>query len=93
MRFVWDERKASANEKKHKVSFGEARTAFEDSDALVIADPDHSMNEDRFVLLGLSSACRMLVVCHCYRENDEQIRIISARKADKAEIATYERRK
>lgn len=93
MEFVWDEEKATANQEKHGVSFEEARTAFEDCNALRIYDPDHSEDEDRFVLLGLSSALRMLVVCHCYRQDDEQIRLISARKATKRETATYERRK
>ena len=92
MKFVWDETKASANRKKHKVSFEEAQTVFEDPKALRIYDPDHSEEEDRFLLLGLSSGLRMLVVCHCYRERDEQIRIVSARKATKTESSTYERR-
>jgi uncharacterized DUF497 family protein len=93
MKFVWDETKASANRKKHKVSFKEAQTVFGDPAALKIYDPDHSEKEDRFLLLGLSSALRMLVVCHCYRESDGQIRIISARKATRTESATYERMK
>lgn len=66
---------------------------FDDYDALQIYDPDHSEEEDRFILLGMSSALRVLVVCHCFRENDEQIRIISARKATKNEKSTYDRRK
>jgi len=93
MKFVWDETKASANRKKHKISFEEAQTVFEDQEALRIFDPDHSEEEERFLLLGFSSNLRMLVVCHCYRESDEQIRIISARKATKTESLTYERRK
>ena len=93
MDFEWSEKKATTNLAKHGVSFDEAQTAFEDCDALVIDDPDHSDDEERFMLLGLSSALRMLVVCHCYRKNDEQIRIISARKANKNELATYEKRK
>ena len=93
MNFVWDESKATINRKKHKISFEEAQTVFDDSEALRIYDPDHSDEEDRFLLLGLSSALRMLVVCHCYRESDEQIRIISARKATRTEALTYERRK
>ncbi len=92
MRFAWDDAKALANRKKHAVSFEEARTAFEDCNALRIYDPDHSADEDRFVLLGLSSLLRLLVVCHCYRENEELIRIISARKATRNEAAAYERR-
>ena len=93
MEFVWDEEKAAANREKHKVSFEEGQTVFDDGDALLIADPDHSEDEDRFVLLGMSSVCRMLVVCHCYRESDERIRIISARKATRTESAMYTRRK
>ncbi|UQZ91388.1 hypothetical protein C4J81_19000 (plasmid) [Deltaproteobacteria bacterium Smac51] len=93
MYFVWDELKASINLKKHKVSFGEAQTAFDDPEALRIFDPDHSEEEERFLLLGLSSSLRMLVVCHCYRESDERIRIFSARKATKTESLAYERRK
>jgi uncharacterized DUF497 family protein len=92
LRFAWDERKNVANRKKHGVSFEEARTVFSDEHALLIADPDHSDDEDRFVLLGLSSALRTLVVCHCYREEESVIRIISARKADRAERSEYNRR-
>ena len=93
MNFVWDENKAETNLRKHGVSFTEAVTVFDDYDALQIYDPDHSEEEDRFVMLGMSSALRILVVCHCYRENDEQIRIISARKATRNETATYNGRK
>ena len=93
MIFVWDENKAEINIRKHGVSFPEAQSVFEDYDALQIYDPDHSEEEDRFILLGMSSALRVLVVCHCFRENDEQIRIISARKATKNEKSTYDRRK
>jgi len=93
MDFDWNEEKAAANLGKHGVSFEEAQTAFKDCNALRIYDPDHSDDEERFVLLGQSSALHLLVVCHCYRENDEQVRIISARKATKNESATYEKRK
>jgi uncharacterized DUF497 family protein len=93
MKFTWDSEKAAANQRKHGITFEEAYTVFEDYNALRIYDPDHSEDEDRFLLLGLSSALHMLVVCHCYREGDEQTRIISARKATKYELATYERRK
>jgi uncharacterized DUF497 family protein len=93
MNFDWDEAKAAANLEKHGISFEEAQTTFKDCNALRIYDPDHSDDEERFVLLGLSAALHMLVVCHCYRENDERIRIISARKATKKESATYEKRK
>ncbi|MDR1489443.1 MAG: BrnT family toxin [Desulfovibrio sp.] len=93
MKFTWNQEKAIANRRKHGVAFEEARTVFEDRNALRIYDPDHSEDEDRFLLLGLSSALRVLTVCHCYREDDGQIRIISARKATKNESETYERRK
>lgn len=93
MEFIWDKEKASANIKKHNVSFEEAETVFEDAQALRIFDPDHSDTEDRFLLLGLSAMLKMLVVCHCYRENNETIRIISARKATKNETRAYGRRK
>jgi len=87
--FIWDEKKAEANYKKHKISFKEAETAFSDPNARLIFDPDHSDDEDRFVLLGLSSVLRILIVCHCYREDDRTIRIISARKADRNEQKQY----
>ena len=93
MNFDWSKEKAAANRIKHGISFEEAQTVFNDCEALRIYDPDHSEEEERFVLLGLSSLFRVLVVCHCYREDDEQIRIISARKATKKETAAYEERK
>ena len=93
MNFEWDEQKAELNKRKHGVSFEEAATVFDDADALQIFDPDHSEAEDRFILLGMSSILRILVVCHCFRADDETIRIISARKATRNESSTYERRK
>lgn len=87
--FVWDDRKAAANQRKHGVAFAEARTAFYDDFARVISDPDHSINEERFVLLGMSAGLRLLVVCHCYRESGSQIRIISARRASRQEQQQY----
>ena len=93
MRFDWDPNKAAVNLQKHGVSFEEAATVFDDIDALRIYDPDHSETEDRFILLGMSTHLRILVVCHCYRENDETVRIISARKATAKESAEYIRRK
>ena len=93
MNFTWGEHKAASNQQKHGVTFSEAQSVFYDSYALLIADPDHSEVEDRFILLGLSSVPNMLVVCHCYRESDEQIRLISARKATKKEAAAYEKRR
>ena len=92
LRFEWDRRKNAANKKKHGVSFEEARTAFTDEHALLVADPDHSDDEERFVLLGLSAALRVLVVCHCYRSSMDVIRIISARKANPDEAVEYDGR-
>lgn len=89
IRFTWDGRKAVANVRKHGVTFEEARSAFLDDHARLISDPDHSEEEDRFILLGLSSTARLLVVCHCYREGDATIRIISARKAGRQETEQY----
>ena len=87
--FEWDPVKAELNYTKHKVTFEEAKNVFYDENAILIADPDHSsMDEDRFIMLGLSSELHMLVVCHCYKESD-RIRIISARKADTLEAAQY----
>ena len=87
--FEWDERKAAANAKKHGVSFEEARSVFVDERAKLIDDPDHSGDEDRFVLLGLSGALRLLLVCHCYRVDGNVIRIVSARKASARESRSY----
>jgi uncharacterized protein len=89
LRFEWDDRKAAANEKKHGVSFEEARTVFFDERARLIDDPDHSEDEARFILLGLSGTLRLLVVCHCYRSEGNVIRIISARKATARESKSY----
>ena len=89
--FEWDQKKNATNVKKHGVSFEEAQSVFHDEHALFMPDPEHSADEDRFVLLGLSANLRSLVVCHCYRGGDK-IRIISARKATKAERAEYSRR-
>ncbi|MBI4754196.1 MAG: BrnT family toxin [Betaproteobacteria bacterium] len=86
LHFEWDERKAAANIRKHGVSFEEAKSAFYDERAKLLDDPDHSEDEDRFILLGLSSALRVLVVCHCYRSDEGVIRIISARKATAKEM-------
>jgi uncharacterized protein len=91
VRFVWDTRKDRANAKKHGVAFEEARTVFYDPGAIQYYDPDHSEEEDRFILLGLSARLNVLIVCHCYREKDSVIRIISARKADKNERESYRR--
>jgi len=87
--FEWDKRKASANLRKHGISFDEARTAFFDESAMLYHDPDHSDQEDRFLLLGNSFKLNTVVVCHCFRESESKIRIISARKADKSEQTEY----
>jgi hypothetical protein len=87
--FEWDARKASENQRKHGISFEEAKSAFFDENARVIPDPEHSDDEDRFVLLGLSVRLRLLVVVHCCRREDDVIRIISARKADRSERHQY----
>ena len=87
--FDWDENKNSINKDKHDISFEEAQTAFYDSNALIIDDPDHSDEEDRYILLGFSIEANLLVVVHCYRSDDSIIRIISARKATKNEARKY----
>lgn len=92
LRFEWDQRKSKSNRRKHGVSFEEAQTAFSDERGVLIDDPEHSDDEDRFVLLGMSSALRVLVVCHCYRADGDVIRIISARRADRHEQADYSER-
>ena len=92
LRFVWDPRKATYNKRKHGISFEEAKSVFLDDNALLRADPDHSAEEDRFLLLGVSSVLRLLVVCHCYRKSESVIRLISARKATTHEARQYEER-
>ena len=89
IKFDWDPHKAATNQKKHKVSFEEAKSAFYDERAKLINDPDHSADEERFILLGLSHLLRVVVVCHCYRGDDNVIRIISARKATTQELKAY----
>ena len=93
LRFEWDPRKAASNLRRHGVSFEEARTVFFDENALLVPDREHSEDEDRFLLLGLSGRLRTVVVCHCYREEDEVIRLISARKANSSEREQYENRR
>jgi uncharacterized DUF497 family protein len=87
--FSWDSRKNEANKKKHGISFEEAKTVFYDETAIRYFDPDHSEDEDRFLMVGLSQSLRILIVYHCFREKDSVIRIISARKATKSEEDTY----
>lgn len=92
IKFAWDESKNRLNKRKHGVSFEEAKTVFYDENAIEFPDPDHSEREDRFLMLGISYRLRVLIVCHCFREGDSTIRIISARKATKEEIERYEER-
>ncbi len=89
--FEWDENKNIANQKKHGIGFEEASTAFLDQRAIQFDDPEHSDDETRFLLLGMSSEVNVCLVCHCYRESDSVIRIISARKATKKEEQRYVR--
>jgi len=91
--FSWDARKARQNLQKHKVSFEEAATVFYDEDAIEFFDPEHSVNEDRFLMLGLSGRLRILVISYCLRRKGSEIRIISARKATKKEEKVYIERK
>jgi uncharacterized protein len=87
--FAWDARKARINLAKHRVSFEEARSVFYDENARLIDDPDHSKDEERFLLLGYSVRARCLVVSHCYRESDSVVRLISARRATRQEEKAY----
>lgn len=89
--FTWDEPKHRRNKRKHGVTFEEAASVFLDPSAMSNFDLDHSEPEDRFVLLGMSSSPRLLLVCHCYRQESRVIRIISARKADAKETQEYQR--
>ena len=90
IKFVWDNVKAAENQRKHGVSFEEAKSVFYDENARFQHDPDHSDDEDRFLLVGMSYAFRILLVVHSYREKDEIVRLISARKATKTERQQYE---
>lgn len=90
IRFEWDGNKNQSNLKKHKISFAEAETVFYDEEARIIDDPEHSEEEERFIILGLSKKANLLVVCHCYRASETVIRIISARKATKTETKQYQ---
>lgn len=91
IRFEWDETKNKLNRSKHGIWFEEAQNVFDDSASRVFLDLTHSDEEDRFVIVGMSSVARLLVVVHCYRESDSVIRIISARKATKKEAKFYEK--
>ncbi|KAF3983574.1 MAG: BrnT family toxin [Methylococcales symbiont of Hymedesmia sp. n. MRB-2018] len=87
--FEWDNNKDRINTSKHGVSFDEAQTAFYDEYAIQFFDPEHSASEVRFLLLGMSFKLKTLVVCHCFREEETVVRIVSARKADKDESKAY----
>ena len=89
MKFEWEESKNITNILKHKVSFEEAMTVFKDNKAVLVYDENHSETEDRFNIIGMSQLTKLLIVCHCYRESDTIIRIISARKPTKAESKYY----
>jgi uncharacterized DUF497 family protein len=90
--FEWDDKKNTSNKRKHGVTFEDAQTVFFDENAIEFDDPDHSIQKERFILLGLSQSLKILVVCHCYRSDESKIRIISARKATKKEQGVYFRR-
>lgn len=89
IKFAWDNAKAASNTKKHGISFEKAKTVFDDDNARLITDPDHSEGEERFVLLGMSHTLKVLTVVHCYRDDENTIRIISARKSTKNEEKQY----
>ena len=89
IRFIWDTKKAEANIRKHNISFSEAKSVFYDKCAIQFFDDAHSASEDRFIMLGMSRESRVLLVCHCARDDGETIRIISARKATKSERKFY----
>ncbi len=90
--FSWDDKKNEANKIKHGVSFDEAKTVFYDENAIRYFDPDHSDDEDRFLIVGVRQRLRILIVCHCFREEGSIIRIISARKGTKREEENYWRK-
>jgi hypothetical protein len=92
LNFEWDSRKNASNIKKHKVSFEEAKTVFLDENAAIANDPDHSINEERFIIIGFSSFGRLILVYFCERNNGNTIRIISARKLTKKELKDFNRR-
>ena len=89
--FDWDENKSRINLEKHGITFEEASTVFFDDRAILFDDPEHSIDEDRFLLLGMSETAKVCIVCHCYRESDTVIRIISARQATRKEEERYVR--
>ncbi len=92
LNFEWDSIKNTSNIKKHKVSFEEAKTVFLDDNAAIAYDPDNSINEERFIIIGFSLFARLILVCFCERNNGNTIRIISARKLTKKELKDFNRR-
>ncbi|MBQ6067724.1 MAG: BrnT family toxin [Clostridia bacterium] len=88
--FEWDDAKNEINIQKHHISFEEAKTVFYDDDAVLFDDPDHSIGEERFLILGITQTEKLCIVSHCYRDNDNVIRLISARKATKNETRFYQ---
>lgn len=93
VQFEWDENKNQENIKKHGISFQEAQTVFRDKGTVIAFDENHSGSEDRFLIIGFSIKLNLLIVCHCYRQNNTIIRIISARKVTKSEAIEYEKNK
>jgi len=89
-KFTWDENKHQANIKKHGVTFTDAATVFDDNDAVYLNDDSHSFDEERFIVIGFSASANLLMVCHCYKDDDALIRIISARQANTNEIKLYQ---
>lgn len=89
IKFEWDENKNQINKVKHGMDFEEAKSVFYDDEAIMFDDPEHSMEEERFLILGISKHENICIVSHCYRGEDDIIRIISARKATKNETKTY----
>lgn len=89
LKFAWNEKKNKENQRKHGISFEEAQTVFFDNNAIRYFDPEHSQDEDRFILVGISLRLRILVVCHCFRESESVIRLISARRATRKESKMY----
>lgn len=92
IKFEWDKNKNEINKKKHGLSFEEAREVFGDENAILFDDPDHSLDEDRFLIIGSIKSSKICIVSHCYRDNDNVIRLISAREATKNEKRIYEER-
>lgn len=89
IKFEWDENKNQTNKQKHGIGFEEAQTVFYDDNAILFDDPEHSEEEERFLIIGITSNEKICIVSHCYRENDKKIRLISARKATKSERKIY----